>query len=469
MPAAPDARGQLTVIVGDRSLALAGEQVIEVLRRPRMTRVPHGPSALVGVCNLRGAVLPVVSLAKLLDCPAGDEERVVVVEHLGPVGLLVDAVQRLDMRGTAPDSQRVDIAALLDAGFSRQAPMAPTVRGGGAVAVATPDEQVPQRVLLSVLINAQTFALPLVAVTEVMRVPGDLTQVTDDNAAMLGRASVRDQTIPIFSLAGLLGFAVARNLSAASRVLVVDYQGTTIGLVADAVEAIIRLDETSIDPVPTVLQRGGLHRGFDAIGRQGKGKPLVSILSVPALFAHAAVEATMAATSRDAPTMIAQPMETEEQFVVFELGAERYGLPIDVVQQVLRLPATLTPLPQGPRFVSGIVNLNGRVVPIIDQRERFDAPAAGAAIQPRVVVVAVGALQAGIVVDAVSEILSVPAGRLTTTPSLSTEPGVVFDRVAHLDTDGGMLLLIDPHQLLSRAEQEALADIAIRHAKAASP
>ena len=76
----PGKERQLTLTVGGQSYAMDGQGVREVIRRPKLTRVPHGPPALLGVCNLRGTVLPVVSLARLMGSAPGPEERVVVLD-----------------------------------------------------------------------------------------------------------------------------------------------------------------------------------------------------------------------------------------------------------------------------------------------------------------------------------------------------------------------------------------------------
>ncbi|MDB5623977.1 MAG: chemotaxis protein, partial [Devosia sp.] len=408
-PAAASKQRQLTVLLGGQSYTLAGDSVIEVLRRPRVTRVPHGPPALLGVSNLRGAVLPIVSLAALMGQEPGSEERVVVLDHGGAVGLLVDAVLRLDWGGEAEAGGQIEVAALLETGFRRQESQGAARRQVAESAQPVAEPQVAQRVLLSFLVRGQAFALPLDVVTEVLRLPEVLAQVGGADAAVLGLANVRERTLPILSLAALLGFEGGQGEPPDSRVLVVDHAGAQIGLTVDTVQSILRLPESAIDAVPPVLQRGRGQAELDAIGRPGEGRPLVSILSAGGLFANQFVAATLAAAGGKTGIMDEQGTTgAQEQFVVFELGEERYGLPIGAVQEVLRLPNTITRLPNAPRFLTGVINLRGRPVPIIDQRERFDAPSAPGTVQPRVIIVTVGKLQAGLVVDAVTEILSVP-------------------------------------------------------------
>ena len=63
---------------------------------------------------------------------------------------------------------------------------------------------------------------------------------------------------------------------------------------------------------------------------------------------------------------------SELNFLVFRLQDDEFALPIDVVEEVAQLPAQVTRVPKTPKFLEGIVNLRGSVLPVIDQRRRFD-------------------------------------------------------------------------------------------------
>ena len=66
--------------------------------------------------------------------------------------------------------------------------------------------------------------------------------------------------------------------------------------------------------------------------------------------------------------------DDEEQFVVFRLMNEEYGVPIDSVQEIVRVPEELTKVPKTPTFIEGVINLRGIVLPVVDQRRRFGLP-----------------------------------------------------------------------------------------------
>lgn len=149
-----------------------------------------------------------------------------------------------------------------------------------------------------------------------------------------------------------------------------------------------------------------------------------------------------------------------ERFLIFTLGEESYGLPIAAVDEVVRLPDSITRMPTAPAFVTGVINLRGKALPLIDQRLRFEATEADAAVKPRAIVVTIDQLRAGFIVDGVSEVVAIPVSALSVAPDFSSDRAAVFDRVAHIEADGRMILLVDPRELLSRAERDVVSALA---------
>jgi len=134
---------------------------------------------------------------------------------------------------------------------------------------------------------------------------------------------------------------------------------------------------------------------------------------------------------------------------------------------VISLPPKLTPLPRAPAFVQGVMNLRGQVLPVIDQVQRFSG-AAATGQKRRVIVVRIGDLQAGFIVDAVSEILRVPAAELRAAPDLGNDDTRVFERVANLAAQNRIVLIVSPRELLDRAERDLLASLTTTDATAGS-
>jgi purine-binding chemotaxis protein CheW len=112
--------------------------------------------------------------------------------------------------------------------------------------------------------------------------------------------------------------------------------------------------------------------------------------------------------------------------------------------------------------------VRGQVIPVIDQARRFNgAPVTGA--KPRVIVVRIGELTAGFIVDAVSQVVQPASDALRPAPDLGSEGARVFDRVASLDNGGALVLIVSPQELLDRAERDLLLALGSKKAAKRHP
>ncbi|WP_052003198.1 chemotaxis protein CheW [Microvirga sp. BSC39] len=460
------AQSFLTVQVGDERFALPASDVAEVIRPPTVTLVPLGPSSLLGVANLRGAVMPVVSLHRLLGGEAGPSSnaRVVVIDRGAPVGLMIDRVASLGETGadggTGAPAQTIDLDALLAKDFGRsirrvQHRQVQAVTDGQDRTAA---EQ-SQVALVCFVVAGQDFALPLTSVREVVALPDGVAVVPQTDSVMLGVTSLRGQLLPLVSLRALLGLRVGGQGGDRSRVVVARIGNGFVGLAIDGMKEILRLPSSAIDPVPAILTRGDAEAQIQGICRLEGGRRLVSVLSTDHLFRdQALMEQITSQTGKNHDmATVDGPSTGDEQFIVFQLGGEEYGLPIGSVDEVVRVPDTLTRLPKAPAFIEGVMNLRGRVVPVIDQRRRFKLDGQGERRRERIVVVRIDQMQAGFVVDTVSEVLNIPQNQLRPTPDLAADGSQVIDRIANIEVEGRMILLLDPRELLDRAEKDLLA------------
>jgi purine-binding chemotaxis protein CheW len=133
---------------------------------------------------------------------------------------------------------------------------------------------------------------------------------------------------------------------------------------------------------------------------------------------------------------------------------------------VAALPDKITRLPRTPKFLRGVVNLRGEVLPVIDQRSRFDLPKAPAA-GGRLIVLRSARHHAGLIVDAISGIRAVAADAIEPAPHLAGEEGRLVRGVINLEAEQKLILVLDPDELLTRAER-SLLDVFNAAAKASS-
>src|ERR1700716_637662 len=144
----------------------------------------------------------------------------------------------------------------------------------------------------------------------------------------------------------------------------------------------------------------------------------------------------------------------ERQLVVFHLGAELYGVEISRVHEIIRLQA-VTRVPRAPAFVEGVINLRGKVIPVVDLRRRFGLPLADHTRASRIVVVEIGDQVVGIVVDGVSEVLRVNKG--TIEPPSPVVAGIESDYLQGIaKLPDRLVILLNLDRVLARDERRAL-------------
>ena len=142
------------------------------------------------------------------------------------------------------------------------------------------------------------------------------------------------------------------------------------------------------------------------------------------------------------------PAAEEQQLVVFQLGAELYGVEIGRVHEIIRLQS-VTRVPGAPAFVEGVINLRGRVIPVVDLRRRFGLPLAEHTRASRIVIVELGEHVIGMVVDGVSEVLRVNTAAIE--PPSPVVAGVDADCLSGIAKVGEQLIiLLDLDRVLAR-------------------
>jgi purine-binding chemotaxis protein CheW len=441
------AEGQLlTLAVAGRRLGVPARSVREVARMPRLTPVPHAAPAMLGLANLRGTVLPVLSLGALTGGESGGERRLVVLDAAEPVALAVDGVAELIDSAAAETAavEPVDALALV----ARE--MAPAPRRIRATAAGTDEAEARAETLslLTFAIGPQTFAFALDAVEEVLRLPRDIAAVPHADSAVVGSIAVRDTLLPLLSLPALLALP-GQPLSARSRAVVVRIGEQRVGLVVDAMRSVARVDARAIDPVPLVLTRGDAEARIQAVCRLAAGE-LVSVLA-PEHLLRADLTAQL---GRSVPRAAEVRVDAErsEPFLVFTLAGQAFGLALAAIEHVAMVPPKLVRLPRALAFVRGVMPFGGETIPVIDQARRFGA-AGPASARQRVVVVKLGARRAGVLVDTAAEIARVPVSALQPVPA---EVDPVFSQVT-VGAHERPVLVVDPAQLLDRTERDLLA------------
>ena len=146
--------------------------------------------------------------------------------------------------------------------------------------------------------------------------------------------------------------------------------------------------------------------------------------------------------------------EKEGKYLTFSLDKEEYGISILKIKEIIGM-MTITPVPQTPRFVKGVINLRGKVIPVIDLRLRFGMEEIEYTERTCIIVVEIagqsGTVLIGIVVDAVSEVLSIKGEEIEETPTFGTTLNTDYI-LGMAKMEGGVKILLDIDRVLTGEE-----------------
>ncbi len=149
-------------------------------------------------------------------------------------------------------------------------------------------------------------------------------------------------------------------------------------------------------------------------------------------------------------------MDSNIQIVGFRIGRETFGLPISIVREIVRVPE-ITAVPNTPDHIEGVINLRGKIIPVIDLRRRFNVAPAAPHNKKRIVVVEVEGRLVGLIVSSASEVLRIPPSEIEGPQNVFQEgdPSYVTGVAKQ---NGRLVILLDIHKILQRSERHGLSE-----------
>lgn len=154
--------------------------------------------------------------------------------------------------------------------------------------------------------------------------------------------------------------------------------------------------------------------------------------------------------------------EREGKYLTFTLDNEEYGISILKIKEIIGM-MSITPVPRTPEFVKGVINLRGKVIPVVDLRLRFGMEAMDYTERTCIVVVEIagqaGTILMGCVVDSVSEVLNIKAEEVEDTPSFGARLDTSYI-LGMAKMEGGVKILLEIDRVLSTDETALLEKVA---------
>jgi len=459
--------------------------VREIVRVPELTRVPLAPPYVEGVVNLRGEVLPVINLRKRLDLeakPLDDLSRVVVFEKEGNIiGAVVDRMaeavvleeENIERKGESGDAddflegvaktedgQRLyllfDVDKLFEGenwGTTAEKKQLLTFEEKKAEEEeATVVENQTQ--LVSFKLGEGVYAIDIQDIQEVIRYAKP-TEVPHAPCYVKGIIHRREGVLPVVDLRLKMGME-ASQVDEFTKVVVAEISGAQVGFVVDRIHKVLRVAESEIKPPPKLFSK-------QQVGEEVKGVVEIDgeiiLLLNPQSLVDEEVFLLKGETSEEKKDEKGKVEGKENQYVVFALGEELFGVSIEQIQEINRLPE-VTRVPHTASFIEGVVNLRGEVIPVVDLRKRFGMPPRAYDEFTRIVVADIEGQKIGFIVDAVKEVGKYAEKDIAPSPGMLQGSGVGrFVRGLVKLSEGKMILLLDLNLLLSEEEKEELEEV----------
>ncbi len=154
-------------------------------------------------------------------------------------------------------------------------------------------------------------------------------------------------------------------------------------------------------------------------------------------------------------------MAKDLHIVGFRIGRETFGVPIALVHEIVRVP-DITAVPDAPEYVEGVINLRGKIIPVIDLRKRFGEKEITSTKKNRILVAEVDEKRVGLIVDAASEVLKIPPSEIDAPPNVFEEGELNYvTGVGKLQ--GRLIMMVELSKILQRGELRRLGEFADTH------
>jgi purine-binding chemotaxis protein CheW len=434
----------VTFRIAKEEFAFHMEHVREILRVQTPNQVPDVPDYVLGVLTVRGQILPIIDLRRLL------QQRSLADEFADSCRPL-----REEYEHWIDESEKV-----FAGGSQSKVDLSPTERLRKWIAETNSSSQL----LMEALAKARGLNE---MVTKHLQVRTKCAERGDHDTAVACEPEIL--SCARATATALRGFEqqIAENIQEDQRIIVVDSEGFVLGLVVDHVHEVLNVPKTLMEPPPRITSNGGME--LSGVAKLDDGSRLIMLLDVANLMKDQKLRdvqgsAMLSATENkvgeiDEAGAASQEL-SELQLVTFMLGPEEFGVPISQIQEIDRI-GKITKVPKAAPFIEGVTNLRGEVIPVLDTRKRFELEVKPSDDRTRIIIVDLGGVRTGLVVDSVREVLNLARKDIAPPPE-AIDSGIdqqLISGIGKVDEGKRMIVLLDVEKILSRQERTHLSEI----------
>jgi len=434
----------VTFRIAKEEFAFHMEHVREILRVETPNQVPDVPDYVLGVLTVRGRILPVIDLRRLL------QQRSLADEFAASCRPLREEYERW-----------IDQTAKFLASGSQQAVDSSVMEHLRQWLAETNSSS---QLLMETLAKARGLNEKVIKQLQ-LRSKHELHG--DRDAARACGEDVLSGSRETVAALRKFEEQIAQNIQEDQRIIVVDADGLVLGLVVDHVHEVLNVPKSLMEPPPRITSSGGME--LSGVAKLDDGARLIMLLDVASLMKDQKLREVGNSSAENAETKRTGEIHkagadgaelSEVQLVTFLLAAEEYGVPISQIQEIDRL-AKITKVPKAAEFIEGITNLRGEVIPVLDTRKRFELEVKPPDDRTRIIIVDLGGVKTGLLVDSVREVLNLARNDIAPPPE-AIGSGIdqqFISGIGKVDSGKRMIVLLDVEKILSRQEQAHLCEI----------
>lgn len=459
--------------IDEEEFAIKVSNIKEIIRIPAITKLPNTPEHIRGLCSLRGSLLPVLDGRKLFGMPDQDfseSSRIIVADIYGKiVGLIADKVLEVinveeaavkeppaGIKGN--DGGVIDGILILEDGNR----VVMLLAAEKMINVDGLDEAMKQHLaaidkltysevhddeeeqIVIFQVGSGEYAFHINYVREIIRLP-EIMKVPNTASYVEGVLSLRNELLAVINMGKLLGINSGKPHEL-SRIIILTNGSCSFGVIVDRVSNVIQVHKKCLKGSG---QDSKLIKGIYDLN---KGKRLIMMLEPQKLISFDEVQEIINADHKkdhDRAFNIGEA-DNMNEYVVFRLGEEEYGIKIHNVQEVNRI-SDITHFPGAPYFIDGMVDLRGDIIPILNLRKMFDLQDFESVNMSKYIVVEYGKRKIGVLVDLVSGVMRFSGENLEEVPEAFKKKGLDchIERIAKLNDGKRVIMLLDLSTMLN--------------------
>jgi len=462
------------------------DYVEEIIHLPQITKVPLSEDFIIGISNLRGEIAPIVDLKKRIKgnyIELNDLSRVIVVNLGGEkTGLLIESISSIE----EVEGEKITSADKFEGISSKFLEGIYETPKGDLVGIvnlkeiilfesrgkelkqektAFEDKEVEDKSverygkkILTFRVRGQIFAVEIDFSREIIEKP-KIEEIPTKSKDIIGVFNLREEIIPVVDLRRKLEIEddTQQDDEHIDKIIVFTYYGSIIGLLVNEVEEVLDPLKSEIMPVPNTFDDFS-KRFVKAIYHTERSGEIVFVLDEKSILTEEEIEDIdkFKKESEDKAVI----MEREEaKIAVFNIGEEEFGFPIEKINEINRLPE-ITSVPKSAKFIEGIINLRGEIIPVVNLRERlgFERKELDEDELERVIIVEIGGQKTGLMVDRVKEIKAIDNSMFKEVPQFlktSVERDVI-ERIVNVESEGRIITILSVDNILTKEEKREL-------------